>query len=242
MIEKLRAKWEKSGLKSWTAGKIHLSRGKKLALDLVIIVLAGGWLWGLAGCPLPTVEMGFRRLERQYLLPRSEVAYQIGFWSFGGGGDIKSRDGTYLSVFEPLVVGVTGGRAYSVTLRRPGWHDVSVISLGEGPAPVPLNGTVARVPEPGRTWMSGCNLLFLRVPQETVRAELDMDARFWDDEHFTRRVQEGLCLEDGVWLFSLEPPEGGYPGDWYEGATYTLRLYREDGGLLLERSGIIEIC
>lgn len=160
MIEKLRAKWEKSGLKSWTAGKIHLSRGKKLALDLVIIVLAGGWLWGLAGCPLPTVEMEFRRLERQYLLPRSEVAYQIGFWSFGGGGDIKSRDGTYLSVFEPLVVGVTGGRAYSVTLRRPGWHDVSVISLGEGPAPVPLNGTVARVPEPGRTWMSGCNLLF----------------------------------------------------------------------------------
>mgnify|MGYP000790430681 CR=1 FL=1 len=48
MIEKLRTKWEKSGLKSWTAGKIHLSRGKKLALDLVIIVLAGGWLWGLA--------------------------------------------------------------------------------------------------------------------------------------------------------------------------------------------------
>lgn len=74
----------------------------------MIIVLAGGWLWGLAGCPLPTVEMEFRRLERQYLLPRSEVAYQIGFWSFGGGGDIKSRDGTYLSVFEPLVVGVTG--------------------------------------------------------------------------------------------------------------------------------------
>ena len=239
MIEKLRAKWEKSGLKSWTAGKIHLSRGKKLALDLVIIVLAGGWLWGLAGCPLPTVEMEFRRLERQYLLPRSEVAYQIGFWSFGGGGDIKSRDGTYLSVFEPLVVGVTGGRAYSVTLRRPGWHDVSVISLGEGPAPVPLNGTVARVPEPGRTWMSGCNLLFLRVPQETVRAELDMDARFWDDEHFTRRVQEGLCLEDGVWLFPLESPEGGWSGDWYEGAAYTLRLYREDGTLLLGQSGTV---
>ena len=242
MIEKLRAKWEKSGLKSWTAGKIHLSRGKKLALDLVIIVLAGGWLWGLAGCPLPTVEMEFRRLERQYLLPRSEVAYQIGFWSFGGGGDIKSRDGTYLSVFEPLIVGVTEDRGYSGTLRRPGGHDMTVISLGEGPAPVPLNGTVARVPEPGRTWMSGCNLLFLRVPQETARAELDVDATLWDDERFTRRAQKGLCLEDGVWLFSLEPPEGGYPGDWYEGATYTLRLYREDGGLLLERSGIIEIC
>ena len=73
-------------------------------------------------------------------------------------------------------------------------------------------------------------------------AELDVDATLWDDERFTRRAQKGLCLEDGVWLFSLEPPEGGYPGDWYEGAMYTLRLYREDGGLLLERNGVIEIC
>ena len=112
-------------------------------------------VWGQYSCPLPTVEMEFRRLERQYLLPRSEVAYQSGFWSSGGGGDIKSRDGTYLSVFEPLIVGVTEDRGYSVTLRRPGGHDMTVISLGEGPAPVPVNGTVARVPEPGRTWMSG---------------------------------------------------------------------------------------
>ena len=242
MIEKLRAKWEKSGLKSWTAGKIHLSRGKKLALDLVIIVLAGGWLWGLAGCPLPTVEMEFRRLERQYLLPRSEVAYQIGFWSFGGGGDIKSRDGTYLSVFDPFVVGVAQNRVYSVTLDRPGRQVLGVFPLGEGPAPVPINGVIAWVPEPGRTRMSGCNLLFLQIPGETARAELDVDATLWDDERFTRRAQKGLCLEDGVWLLSLEPPEGGYPGDWYEGAMYTLRLYREDGGLLLERNGVIEIC
>lgn len=242
MIEKLRARWEKSRLKSWTAGKVHLSRGKKLALNLAIMILAGGWLWGLAGCPLPTVEMEFRRLERQYLLSRSEVAYRSRFWSASGVGEIQSRDGTYLSVFEPFAVGMTEDRAYSVTLYWPGRHHITVIPLGEGPAPVPVNSVIARVPEPGRTWMSGCNLLFLRVPQETVRAELDMDARFWDDEHFTRRVQEGLCLEDGVWLISLEPPEGGYPGDWYEGATYTLRLYREDGGLLLERSGIIEIC
>lgn len=242
MIEKLRAKWEKSGLKSRTAGKIHLSRGKKLALNLVIIVLAGGWLWGLAGCPLPTVEMEFRRLERQYLLPRSEVAYRSRFWSAGGVGEIQSRDGTYLSVFEPFIVGVTQDQAYSVTLRQAGWHTVTVAPLGEKPAPVPVNSVIARVPEPGRVWMSGCNLLFLQVPQETARAELDVDATLWDDERFTRRAQKGLCLEDGVWLFSLEPPEGGYPGDWYEGAMYTLRLYREDGGLLLERNGVIEIC
>lgn len=231
--------------KAWQilwARRPRLGRRGRTVRNLVLSIVLATMVWGQYSCPLPTVEMEFRRLERQYLLPRSEVAYQSGFWSSGGGGDIKSRDGSYLSVFEPLIVGVTEDRGYSVTLRRPGGHDMTVISLGEGPAPVPVNGTVARVPEPGRTWMSGCNLLFLRVPQETARAELDVDATLWDDECFTRRAQEGLCLEDGVWLFSLEPPEGGYPGDWYEGAMYTLRLYREDGGLLLERNGIIEIC
>lgn len=240
MIEKLRAKWEKSGLKSWTAGKIHLSRGKKLALNLVIIVLAGGWLWWLAGCPLPTVEMEFRRLERQYLLPRSEVAYRSKFWSAGGVGEVQSRDGAYLSVFEPFIVGVAQDRVYSVTLYWPGRHHITVIPLGEGPALVPVNSVIARVPEPGKTLMSGCNLLFLQIPRETARAELEVDVTLFSNEQFTRRAQEGLCLEDGVWLFSLEPPEGGYSGDWYEGAAYTLRLYREDGGLLLEQSGVIE--
>ena len=71
MKQRLRIWWEQSGLKAWTEGKIHLSRGKKLALNLGIIVLAGLWLWGMAGYPLPTAEMEFRRLERQKLLPAS---------------------------------------------------------------------------------------------------------------------------------------------------------------------------
>ena len=114
--------------------------------------------------------------------------------------------------------------------------------LGEKPTPVPVESVIARVPEPGKTWMSGCNLLFLQIPRETARAELDVDVTLFSNEQFTRRAQEGLCLEDGVWLFSLEPPEGGYSGDWYEGAVYTLRLYREDGEPLLEQSGVIETC
>ena len=36
-------------------------------------MLAGLWLWGMAGYPLPTVEMEFRRLERQKLLPASQI-------------------------------------------------------------------------------------------------------------------------------------------------------------------------
>ena len=73
MKQRLRIWWEQSGLKAWTEGKIHLSRGKKLALNLGIIVLAGLWLWGMAGYPLPTAEMEFRRLERQKLLPASQI-------------------------------------------------------------------------------------------------------------------------------------------------------------------------
>jgi len=144
--------------------------------------------------------MEFRRLERQYLLPRSEVAYQSRFWSSGGAGEIQSRDGAYLSVFEPFAVGMTEDRAYSVTLYWPGRHHITVIPLGEGPAPVPVNSVIARVPEPGRVWMSGCNLLFLQVPREMARAELDVDVTLFNDEQFSRRAQEGLCLEDGVWL------------------------------------------
>lgn len=63
--------------------------------------------------------------------------------------------------------------------------------------------------------------------------------RFRGGERFLRRAQEGFCLEDGVWLFPLESPEGGWSGDWYEGAAYTLRLYREDGALLLGQSGTV---
>ena len=75
--------------------------------------------------------------------------------------------------------------------------------------------------------------LLYTSPGETARAELDVDTVLPGGERFLRRAREGFCLEDGVWLFPLESPEGGWSGDWYEGAAYTLRLYREDGALLL---------
>ena len=237
MREKLRTCWEQSALKAWTERKIRLSRGKKLALNLVIILLAGGWLWGLAGWPLPTLEMEFRRLERQYLAPRSEIAYQTGFWNTGDVVDVRSRDGRYLSVFQPFVVGVAEDRVYSAALYQPGRNVLTVVPLGEGPAPVPVDSVIARVPEPGGTWMTGCNLLFLQIPGETEQAELDIDTVLSGGERFVRHAQEGLCLEDGLWLFSLDP--GSYPPDWYEGARYTLRLRGEDGALLLEKTGTV---
>ena len=75
MREKLRTRWEQSALKAWADGKLPLSRGKKLVLNLVIVALAGLWLWGLADYPLPTAELEFRRMERRCMLPESELVF-----------------------------------------------------------------------------------------------------------------------------------------------------------------------
>ena len=183
--------------------------------------------------------MEFRRLERQYLLPRSEIVYQTGFWNIGNVEEIKSRDGTYLSVFQPFVAGTIKDQVYAATLYAPGKHIMNVVPLGKGPTPIPINSVIAWVPEPGKTWMSGCNLLFYQIPGETTRTELDVDTVLLGGERFARYAQEGICLEEGLWLFSMKSPEGAYSQDWCAGASYALRLYGEGGELLLEQEGVL---
>lgn len=184
-----RALWER---------RPRLGHKGRAARNLLLVLALAALVWGQYGCPMPTAEMAFRQLEGQYLLPRSEIVYQSGFWNTGDIGSVESRDGTYLSVFDPFVVGVAQNRVYSVTLDRPGRQVLGVFPLGEGPAPVPINGVIAWVLEPGRTRMNGCNLLFLQIPGETARTELDVDTALPGGERFLRRAQEGFCLEDGV--------------------------------------------
>ena len=149
-----RALWER---------RPRLGHKGRAARNLLLVLALAVLVWGQYGCPMPTAEMAFRQMEGQYLLPRSEIVYQSGFWNTGDIERVESRDGTYLSVFDPFVVGVAQNRVYSVTLDRPGRQVLGVFPLGEGPAPIPINGVIAWVPEPGRTRMSGCNLLFLQI-------------------------------------------------------------------------------
>ena len=117
MREKLRTWWKQSALKAWADGKLPLSRGKKLVLNLVIVALAGLWLWGLADYPLPTAELEFRRLERASLEERSELVL-----SLDGDMDVQARDGTQFGFTRPMVVGVTEDRVlvgYSNRIDRP---------------------------------------------------------------------------------------------------------------------------
>lgn len=72
-------------------------------------------------------------------------------------------------------------------------------------------------------------LLFLDIPQGTVRVEVEMDI----EETPCHRAGEGTYQGNGVWLFGLETPEeGGWSDRWYEGASYTLRAYAGNGSPL----------
>ena len=118
-----RALWER---------RPRLGHKGRAARNLLLVLALAVLVWGQYGCPMPTAEMAFRQMEGQYLLPRSEIVYQSGFWNTGDIERVESRDGTYLSVFDPFVVGVAQNRVYSVTLDRPGRQVLGVFSPGGG--------------------------------------------------------------------------------------------------------------
>ena len=88
-----RALWER---------RPRLGHKGRAARNLLLVLALAALVWGQYGCPMPTAEMAFRQLEGQYLLPRSEIVYQSGFWNTGDIGSVESRDGTYLSVLAVL--------------------------------------------------------------------------------------------------------------------------------------------
>ena len=135
MREKLRTRWEQSALKAWAEGKLCLSRGKKLVFNLVIIALAGAWLWGLAGWPLPTAELEFRRLERASLEERSELVLPL-----GKDLEVQARDGSWHRFVRPMMVGATDDRVlvgYASRTDHP-FDELRCYEREDGPTPVPL--------------------------------------------------------------------------------------------------------
>ena len=75
-----RALWER---------RPRLGHKGRAARNLLLVLALAALVWGQYGCPMPTAEMAFRQLEGQYLLPRSEIVYQIGSilspWTGPGG-------------------------------------------------------------------------------------------------------------------------------------------------------------
>ena len=126
---------------------------------------------------------------------------------------------------------------------------LSVFPVGEGPSPVPLpRTTLSGIREewdgetPYGVPFSAGPMLFLQMPEEAVRGTLEIwEEQPGEDGTRTAPLECRLHpLEAGIWLAALEAEVTAVDA-WqpYLGAPYTLRLYGEDGGLLLEQRGTI---
>ena len=265
MREKLRTRWEQSALKAWAEGKLCLSRGKKLVFNLVIIALAGVWLWGLAGWPLPTAEMAFRRLERQCLVPRSELVFaatepeRYQFVVSSNDKTVTALDGTEISMDNWQFVGVTEHLAVvaEVAQKGVGGYDSGLEHYVRDGTPLllplgkdqwsPLRGYwITEEQKPGEvnyTYHGMTPLVLLDVPEEARRVGLSLELHTGVETlpYETEALPyEAVCWDmgGGVWLVGAFREDEARPDRFAEGS-YTLRLYDEAGTLLLEREGAI---
>jgi len=229
MRERLKEIWKR---------RPRLRRGWKLALDLGLCALLLVLLWGMAGYPLPTAELEFRRLERAHLMPRSEIVLTL--------SEPKTRfdtaDGTRLETFDRLVVGLGTDWAAVASYRTGGnWDTLEVFPLEDGPSLVPAWHIFLYVTDRGREDLTFAEpLLVVRTPEEAARGELVLDAVYREREY--HRESPLWDLGEGVWLAAVAPPEDtGHVINWFAGAACTLTLYRADGSLLLERSGVVPL-
>lgn len=194
-----------------------------------VFLLFGIWL--RMGYPLPTAELEFRRMERQNLLPRSEIVFNSEKDCPLRWRDLPELDFGY---YDDVMVGAGDGYA---CIYGPEYNIVRTYHLAEGAVPVPMYDITAHwMPLPGFI-ESGTPLLFLQVPEEADRAMVEIEAENYEGKEL-RYQGEGWRLAPGRWLFAAAPGDS-FSGGWYAGGRYILTLYREDGSLLLEKGGTL---
>lgn len=239
-------------LKRWHK---HLSYQKKIALNLLLVALAGVVFWARAGYPLPTAEMEFRRLERQYMVPESEIL----LLSEREDDTFQVPGGPEITIEDQWVVGVTETQVYSANLQRgrmivqdktegvvlvpfgdaPGLWNTNAYWVTEGDIPIEEGGGYRYthhnfVPVAALDLPEGAASGMLQVsqPGETLE-ELD------DVGDTGNREQPlaggGWDMGNGLWLFHVMDSEGG--GIWEIGEFYRLRLFDAEGTLILEQEG-----
>ena len=217
----------------------RLSRRGKTVRNLLLTLGVAILIWAQYGCPLPTVEMEFRRVERRYLLPASEVVF-----AQRSGAELKARDGTALQWNNASAVGIRDDKAVAACAQGGSWEWAALdcYPLEEGPVPVPVVMSQliwVEVIEMNSTPRIDGALLLLRMPREAVAAELELDVTYRGQEY--HRDCPVFHLEDGTWVAAVESPDGAYTPNWFEGGGYTLRLYDENGDLLLEKTGTVPV-
>jgi len=220
--------------KALRARRPRLGRGGRTARNLLLALALAALVWGQYGCPLPTAELEFRRLERARLMPRSELA----FLAPKPKNLLETADGTELELLDPVAVGLgTDWAAVGYRLRTEGrWDTLKVFPLEDGPSLVPVWRSLLNV-----TGGGGDDLIFaapvlvVRVPEEAAGGRLALDTVYQEREF--HRESPLWKLGEGLWLAAVDNPKDiGYSDNWFAGADCSLTLYRADGSLLLERS------
>lgn len=194
-----------------------------------VFLLFGIWL--RMGYPLPTMELEFRRMERQNLLPRSEIIF-----ADTKGIDYSGGENFSVSLWQPTFLGIAGDRVTAaVYVHREQWSAASY-PLEEGPTPIPFGSALAILFQPGEMGFR-YPLMFVNVPAEAARGEMSLELTYFGADYYW--FGRGVDTGNGIWLFPLETPSPSYSDRWWAGGSYTLTLYRTDGSLLLEKSGTL---
>lgn len=210
-------------MKGW-----KLSRAGKTVLNLLVVLLLWAGIWLNNGAPYPTAKMELHRLERQNLLPPSEIV----FW------EEESRQAAQMvGVGEDFVVSASfmrRGRSIS--------NGIAVLPRKEEPMLVWLQGTLEE--EVSGELCAGRALVLIQAPEEAVRAELDVKVKnYTAGEPFEVKLEE-TRREDGLFCFWFDPTIKDAYGEplgtsWSRGG-YVLRLYRENGSLVGEYTGYLD--
>ena len=222
----------------------RLGRRGKILRNLLVTLLLLTLIWWQFLCPLFWPEREFRRAERRLLLPPSEIVLHLD----APGGRIY-REGQSRPILrnDHQFIGVGDGYAITVALRdRPPlfaapyvYVETWDLSAQEGAVKViatsraNLYADWRRETEEGfiSTYLFSMGLVALDLPAGTVRGELTVK-----EDGKTYQTDSGVN-DAGVCLFSFPRLEGEV--EFSYGLPYTLRLYDQDGAVLLEQTGSI---
>jgi len=213
-----------------------LGRGGKIVRNLVLAAALALAIWAQYGCPLPTIDMEFRLMERKNLLPPSEIVLHTGQITVS-----HSHDPGVLppEVTEEQILGL--GEDYAVTFWQHPFsnsgNQLVCWSFAEQPGQVKLAPLVSLISDTrGEDWPereSCAAVAALELPQGTVRGEMTVEAPEGIYQEESEVLEHGLCL------FAFQSRLSSYSGDWVQGLSYTLRFYDAAGELLLEQTGTV---
>ena len=213
-----------------------LGRGGKIVRNLVLVAGLALVIWAQYGCPLPTIDMEFRRMERKNLLPPSEIVLHTGQITVSHSHDPGVPPP---KITEEQILGL-GEDCAVVFWKHPfstSGNQLVCWSFEEQPGQVKLAPLISFISDTrGEDWAdreSGPAVAALELPEGTVRGEMIVEAEEGIYQEESEVLERGLCL------FAFQSRLSSYSGSWVQGLPYTLRLYDGAGELLLEQRGTV---